>query len=141
MYCIYCVIFQTHRQTSCVSCHGITSTESRTTRRKYLQAKVHTNRQVHSISQHFINYSKSVEYCCIWFLFKNIRLKIWTILTPESTLFENSMLIFCPLHLAAKQQLDQCKIPSDGGPITIRWRSNQSQLAIFWNPWSNESQW
>ena len=24
---------------------------------------------------------------------------------------------------------------------TVRWRSNQSQPAIFWNPWSNNSEW
>jgi len=27
---------------------------------------------------------------------------------------------------AAKQQLDQCKIPSDGVPIIVRWCSDQS---------------
>ena len=32
-------------------------------------------------------------------------------------------------------------IPSDGIPITIRWRSDQFQPAIFWNPWSNKSEW
>ena len=30
---------------------------------------------------------------------------------------------------------------SDGVPITFRWRSDQSQPAIFWNPWSNKSEW
>ena len=30
---------------------------------------------------------------------------------------------------------------SDGVPITVKWRSDQSQPAIFWNPWSNKSGW
>ena len=33
------------------------------------------------------------------------------------------------------------QILSDGVLITIRWRSNQSQPANFWNPWSNKSEW
>ena len=34
----------------------------------------------------------------------------------------------CSWNLAAKQQLDRCKIPSDG-------------TLIFWYPWSNKSEW
>ena len=26
-------------------------------------------------------------------------------------------------------------------PITVRWRSDQAKPAIFWNPWSNKSEW
>ena len=31
--------------------------------------------------------------------------------------------------------------PSEGAPITVRWRSDQSQPAIFLNTWSNKSEW
>ena len=61
------------------------------------------------------------------------------------TLGQNDLIVlFCGYsesHSAAKQRLDHCKIMSDGVLITVRWRSDRSQPAIFWNPWSNKSEW
>ena len=32
------------------------------------------------------------------------------------------------------------KVPSDGAPVTVRWHFDQFLPAIFWNPWSNKSE-